>query len=87
MHGYLPGLELGFLQYNFLTKISHILLNRNLNLRFQTIMPLPTEKLRKPQEEQEQTKDLQIFQTQDVCDFPASKKKLRWALLGREQSL
>lgn len=45
------GLELGFCQYNFLAKISHILLNRNSNLRFQSIMPLLTEKLRKPQEE------------------------------------
>lgn len=71
------GLQLGFFHSNFLAKFSHILLNRNLSLRSQTIMPLPTEQLRKAEEEHEQTKDLQIFQTQEVCDFPASTKMLR----------
>lgn len=80
------GLELGFFQYNFWAKISHILLNRNSNLRIQTTVSLPTEKLRKPQEEPEQTKNLQIFQIQKF-DFPAPTKMLRWALSVREQSL
>lgn len=64
------GLQLGFFQPNFLAKFSHILLNRNLNLRPQTMMPLPTEQLWKNMSRQ---KICESFKHRKI--FPLQQKR------------